>query len=172
MILGLLMSEDVIICDAAPIIFLGKIDKLWLLSELYNKRVEVLRIISDEVMRKPFNPLEEIIFNNFFNTTFTIDYRKSLLASSALSEADKILLGYAAERRSILLTDDNLLRKVAVYEKIKVIGTLGILLLGYRKFLLNFSEAKDSVHELIQEHNFRISIEVYEKFLEILNQKI
>ncbi len=47
-------------------------------------------------------------------------------------------------------------------EGIRVIGTIGILLQATKKSILSAGNAVDLLNRLVEEHNFRISIRVYE----------
>jgi predicted nucleic acid-binding protein len=62
----------------------------------------------------------------------------------------------------MILSNDRLLRKTAVIEGLRVIGTLGILIRATKTFCLVPKKAIDLMDELVEEHNFRISIGVYE----------
>ena len=64
-----------------------------------------------------------------------------------------------------MLSDERLLREMALIEGIRTVGTLGILLRGMEKSILTRPQARGTVELLIRKHGFRISIEVYEAVL-------
>ena len=80
-----------------------------------------------------------------------------------MSFADNCVLTLARkENADIILSDDRLLRRVAIMEGIRVIGTIGILLKATKKSILSAETAVDLLNRLVEEHNFRISTRVYE----------
>jgi predicted nucleic acid-binding protein len=62
----------------------------------------------------------------------------------------------------VILSDDRLLRKTAVIEGIRVVGTIGILIRATKSSLLTAKKTVQLLDELVEEHNFRISTRVYE----------
>ena len=65
----------------------------------------------------------------------------------------------------ILLADERLLRDMATIERIRPVGTLGVLLLATRRGLLTTAEARRHLDALVREHEFRIGIALYEAVL-------
>ena len=68
----------------------------------------------------------------------------------------------ASGQATVVLSDDRLLRKTAVIEGIRVIGTIGILIRATKASLLAAKKSVELLDELVEEHNFRISTRVYE----------
>ena len=88
-----------------------------------------------------------------------------------LSYADNCILTLAVkEQANIVLSDDRLLRKTAVIEGIRVIGTIGILIRATKASLLIAKKSIEILDELVEEHHFRISTRVYEITRNALDQ--
>ena len=62
----------------------------------------------------------------------------------------------------MILSDDRLLRKTAAIEGFRVIGTIGVLLHAANSSLISPKKAVALLNELVKDHNFRISTQVYE----------
>ena len=63
-----------------------------------------------------------------------------------------------------------MLRKTAGIEGVQVIGTIGILIRATKASLLTVKKSVELLDELVEEHNFRISIRVYENARNALEQ--
>ena len=80
-----------------------------------------------------------------------------------MSFADNCILNLALEKQAdMILSDDRLLRKTAAIEGFRVIGTIGVLLHAANSCLLSQKKAVRLLDELVKDHDFRISIQVYE----------
>jgi predicted nucleic acid-binding protein len=160
----------IVICDACPIIFLAKINCLKNIKLLLGKNIIIPEIILKEVLSPVITPFEERVLDNFIKDIKVIKAKERLFKSKALSKADNFLLSYAVKNKvDLVLSDDNLIRKVSKYEKINVLGTLGVLLNSLKKGLNSSEEIKSKINQLIKLHNFRISIEVYEEVITTIN---
>jgi len=83
-----------------------------------------------------------------------------------MSRSDNEALTLAVRRHAdLLLADERLMRDMAVVEGIRPLGTLGILLLAMRKRLLNRKETHQLVEMLVRDHQFRISVALYDSVL-------
>ncbi len=155
-----------ILFDAGPIIFLGKINQLWLISELFKGDILLPQIIKSEILTPLLPPAEERALTLFLKQC-KIEITEAEFSSKALSYTDNCILTYAVRNKvDILLSDDRLVRNVAFNENIRPIGTLGILLLAMKKSLLNPQNIRGLINELIHNHKFRISIDVFEAVLD------
>jgi predicted nucleic acid-binding protein len=86
-----------------------------------------------------------------------------------MSCADSEVITLAIRKKAdYILADDRIVRDVASVEGIRPMGTLGIILKAYSKKLLSLEKAQDSFYALVRQHNFRISIKVYDAFKEKL----
>ncbi len=153
----------ILVADAAPLIFLAKINRLTLLADVFNAEILVPAAVSEEVLGPDVPPDEERLLSTFLSSCKVVELRNPTRYAGALSFADNCILTLASQKMAnIILSDDRLLRKTAVIEGFKVIGTLGILLRATKGFLLTAKETENLLSELVEEHNFRISTSVYE----------
>jgi predicted nucleic acid-binding protein len=155
----------ILIADAAPIIFLTKIDQLSLIRRLFDAEVLIPSVVKTEILGPGMPPNEELLLSRFLSKCRIIDVGKPEKYATSLSFADSSVLTLARkERADIVLSDDRLLRRIVMMEGFpsKVIGTIGILIRGANQNFLSVDASADLLGRLIREHNFRVSIEVYE----------
>ena len=153
----------IIVADSAPLIFLAKINQLHLLTGLFDAEILVPVAVRNEILGPDVPPDEERLLTGFMSGCRVVALRKPTRFAQALSYADNCILSLAVkEHVNMVLCDDRLLRKTAVIEGIRVIGTIGILIRATKAFLLTTKESVGLLDELVEEHNFRISTRVYE----------
>jgi len=153
----------IIVADSAPLIFLAKINQLHLLTGLFDAEILVLLAVRDEILGPSVPPDEERLLTGFLAGCQVVPLRKPTGFAQALSYTDNCILTLAVKARAnTVLSDDRLLRKTAVIEGIRVIGTLGIMIRATKASLLTTKKAMELLAELVAEHNFRISTRVYE----------
>jgi len=153
-------------CDASPLIFLAKLDRLDLIPDLLGPGVCALRLVIDEVCRADTPPVEFGRLTRFLEKIEVIDFAESGHPSQSLSRSDRATLNWAIRNRpDWLLADERLLRRVAVGEGLAVIGTLGLLFMAGRAGVLTKSELRSGVEDLVGEHGFRISVDLYQRVL-------
>jgi predicted nucleic acid-binding protein len=161
----------IIVADASPLIFLAKIGQLGLISLLFPGRHLVPRSVRTEVLTAPITPAEELTLQNFLKSCQIAVVPKPQRYAVALSSADNEVLTLAVRRQAtFLLSDDRLLRQLTVVEGIRPMGTLGILLRAMEQGLVTRIQARQWVETLVQQHQFRISIEVYDATLQRIEQ--
>lgn len=153
----------IVVADASPLIFLGKLGRLELITTVFPGVVHVPFSIRDEVLAAPITPAEEQRLAVFLKGCKLEKVAKARRFASALSGADQEALTLALRRRADwLLCDDRLLREMAVVEGIRPMGTLGVLLRAMEGRMLGRHATRLCVEQLIQAHQMRISIEVYD----------
>ncbi len=153
----------ILVADAAPLIFLAKINQLSLLTELFNTEIFVPSAVSKEILGPEVPPDEERLLTAFLSGCKVVNLRKPVSFAQALSFADNCILTLASrEGPAIVMSDDRLLRKTAVIEGFRVIGTLGILLRATRSSILTAENTEILIGQLVKEHNFRNSTSVYD----------
>lgn len=153
----------ILVADAAPLIFLSKINQLPLLSGLYEAEILIPAAVRDEVLGPEVPPDEERLLNDFLSSCRVLAVHKPTRFANALSFEDNSLLTLAVEKRAdLVLSDDRLLRRTAIVEGFRVIGTIGVLLHATNAFLLTPMKCVMLLDELVKDHNFRISTRVYE----------
>jgi predicted nucleic acid-binding protein len=145
------------------VIFLGKIDQLGLLTSLYSAPVLVADQVRAEILAGDLPPAEERAVQAFLSACVIRPLSVPGPLATGLSPADSATLALAmAERDVLLIADDHLVRDVARAEGIRRTGTLGVLLRACAMGRLSSAAVQRLVDELIQEHRFRIGIEVYD----------
>jgi predicted nucleic acid-binding protein len=156
----------VVVIDAAPLIFLCKIERLSLIPRLYDGDIRLPAAVRDEVLRPPLPPAEGKSLKSFLQLCQVIEIEEITKFANGLSAADNSVLTLAVrEHANFVLTDDRLLRRLAVQEGLRVTGTLGVLLQSLKRGMLNREECERLLGDLVREHQFRIGIEVYEAAL-------
>ncbi len=155
-----------IVCDASPLIFLAKLDRLNLIGEVLGGEVFVLQCVVNEAISAKAGPLESERLRTFFDGVKAVDFEASKYVSSALSQADQSTLTWAIENRADwVLADERLLRRIAIEKGMRVVGFLGILLEAGRKGILTTGEVKAAIDDAISKHDCRISITLYQRLL-------
>lgn len=163
----------IVVADASPLIFLGKIRRLDLINELYGRDIRVPRSVAAEVLSADAAPVEVETLKAFLRQCRVESVRRPRSFASAMSRADNDALTLSLRARAdLLLCDDKLTRRMAEIEGIRPMGTLGILLNAAKQQILSASEAKALLGQLIEFHHFRISIAVYQAAIRALDAVI
>jgi predicted nucleic acid-binding protein len=161
----------ILVADAAPLIFLAKINQLSLLTELFKAEIFLPSAVRKEILGPEVPPDEERVLTAFLSGCKVVNLRKPAKFAQALSFADNCILTLATrEGAAMVLSDDRLLRKTAVIEGFGVIGTLGILLRAATSSLIGAEVTKTFIQQLVENHNFRISTTVYNAALKALSE--
>lgn len=160
-----------VIIDSCPVIFLSKINALDILFLLLPGEITTIKKVKDEI-EKGFIPVDESIeINKFFNKIEVVDTNKTFISSSTLSRTDNELITYAVNNNfDLMITDDYLLRRVAQHEKIKTIGTLGLLVQCAKKKINLPDVIRGFIDDLIKRHKLRISVELYSDIITTLDE--
>lgn len=162
-------SEKLIVCDASPLIFLAKADRLDLLRALFPGRCVVLECVAAEVGHPNADPVEQRRLALWLKSVERIDYEGSLFESTALSRSDQSSLAWAVENRAdTLIADERLLRRFAREHQIAVMGFCGIIVNAARDGLLSIPAAREIVDTAVRRHGLRLSIQVYQALMEQL----
>jgi len=153
----------ILVADAAPLIFLAKINQLPLISGLFDAEILIPAAVKNEVLGLDVPPDEERLLTGYLSSCRVIALSKPTRFAKALSFADNCILTLATEKQAdIILSDDRLLRKTAAIEGLRVIGTIGVLIRAAKFSLLTHKKTVEMLDELVKDHNFRISTRVYE----------
>ena len=155
--------KPIIVCDASPLIFLAKLNRLELLELSIGARTVVLRCVVEEILSEKATPVEAERLRAWLESVEVVDYTGTLVASQALSLSDRTSLAWAIEHEANwFLVDERLLRRFAKERGIRVIGFCGLLLRAAEQRILKHSEVQTLLDTSIREHGFRISIELYQ----------
>ena len=162
----------IVVADASPLIFLGKIRRLSLLQELLTAEILVPQAVYEEVLVPTVEPAEHRRLQAFLDECETQPVPQPASYARAMSAADNAALSLALRRQAdILLCDERLTRAMAEAEGIRPLGTLGILLWSSRLSILSPDKVHRLVDQLVQDHSFRISIEVYQAVIAEINSQ-
>lgn len=129
--------ERLIICDAGPLIVLGKIDRLEVLTRYADSVWIPSRVWHEVVEQGRGRPPAEWLVQNMAGNVRTGD--RELTAAFRLQvdagEAEALALA-AQNRESCLLVDDAKGRTIAQLNQIRCMGTLGLLVRARRAQLI------------------------------------
>jgi len=166
------------ISNASPLIYLGKLNKLDLLIKLFDK-IEITSSVYEEVIcEDDTNKPEVEIIKGFINRKLIIVnkledktkeqsnfIRKSFKIHTG--ESDTIALAIQGNSKRVLI-DEKYARKAAELHGLFPIGTLGVVLLAYKKEIILEKEVKHIMDELIS-GNFRMGAEVLNEFWKLFD---
>lgn len=161
----------IVVLDASPLIFLGKLGCLDLLVKVAGHDLHLAESVHAEVAGFAAEGLSRDRLEKFLASCTVHRVRRSMREIGSLSRADTESLSLAIKLSAgMILADDRLLRRVAEAEGIRVLGTLGVILRSVESGFLASSHARAAVDTLIGEHHFRIGIEVYQYVLVKLDE--
>lgn len=168
------------ISNSSPLILFGKLNKLDLLKKTLGQ-IEITKSVYEEVVEKGMaaKKPESFIIKEWVEKGFILvrelnaaEQKKSYFLRKAYSKLDAgevgtIALAMQKNEKNILI-DEKAARKIAELYGILPIGTLGVLLLAYKKDIVNESMLKEIVNKLILS-DFRVGAEVINDFWEMLS---
>jgi predicted nucleic acid-binding protein len=158
------LSAPHLVCDAGPLILLAKLDQLDLILNEPGFQPLVPRCVADEILRGPFQPGEEERLRNFLIEVQIESHSQHPLPAGSLSQCDLSSLAWARSHPGTwLLADDRLLRRAAGAAGVKVLGFPGLIIQQTRRGQLSSGTAKELLNEAVSHHQYRISIELYQK---------
>ncbi len=157
----------IIVCNSSPIIALTSVNRLDILNELFSD-VLIPQAVYDEVFlmknkatpKADFIKVRQVENKNLVNVlNLYLDLGESEVIAFALENGiDRVIL------------DDKQARKIAEKQGLKLIGTVGILILAKEKGIVN--EVRPLIVQMRKRINFRISQEIVNKVLSMLNESI
>jgi len=154
----------IVIGDSTVFIGLAKIDKLSLLSSIFQK-VYIPEAVYHEIVEKGKEKpgAKDVRESLWIIKKKVSDYTQVnfLMVSLEVGEAETLVLAKEMEANIILL-DEEKARKSAVLAGFKVIGLIGILIIAKQMGLIK--NIKPYI-ETLQEKNFRISNKIVNKAL-------
>jgi predicted nucleic acid-binding protein len=162
----------IIVCDSSPLFALAICDKLHLLEQMYdtvfipeavyNEVIVSGKPNADKIQEWAHEPSAEGSTLDKVAQVKNDDFIQTLAEILDPGEAEAIAL-YKAKAADYLLIDERKGRKIAESYNIKIIGTLGLLLLAKQKGLL---ERVKPCLELLQQSTIRITPELYQTTLQ------
>lgn len=152
------MHDTIIIADASCLIALTNINALWILESVYKKVVITETILNEYELPIPnFIEIREVR---------NLNLQRVLSGYLDPGEASAIALGIE-NPESILILDDLKGRKEAERLKLRVTGTLGVLIKAKKG---NHIADVDSYFDALKESGFRISDKIIELAIMESNQ--
>lgn len=155
----------IIISDSGPLISLMKAERLNLLQSLYGEVLIPEAVFSEVTTNPKYEDEAEQIRSSAFIRVVSVEDRKavSLLQRAAgldLGESEAIV--YADDNKAdILLIEDGAGRKVAQQMRIRVRGSIGILLYAFDENILSRTEVEDALDKMRKAER-RISEQLYQ----------
>ncbi len=158
-------EKERVVSDSSPLIWLGKINKLYFYRRLFGEilvpergRVEVISGESADALL-----IREALKEGWISVEAYDDVDELLEVSGVhRGEAEAILL--ARKFDALLLVDDKEASVVARVFGVRCLGTLGVLLSGLSIGLIDYEKFIVCVDEMIG-LGFRLSVEVYKRVL-------
>ena len=152
------MSDSILICDTTALIILEKIGNLSLLKELF-KEVYV----TDEVIAEFGSELPDWI-----KVQNPVDNIRVAILETQLDLGEASAISLALELQNpLLLIDERKARRIAKQLNLKIIGTLGVLLLAKKENkILNL---KPIIREM-RKFGFRLSDKLDKEILLLANE--
>jgi predicted nucleic acid-binding protein len=155
-----------VVCDASPLIFLAKANRLSLIPSLFPGDVVVLDVVVRELLHESTPAVEAQRLRAFLANAASPSWEGKLDPSSSLSISDRSSLAWAiANRADWLLADERLLRRVAAEHGIAVVGFCGILVQSARVGLLTPAQVRFDIDTAISRDHLRISVQLYREIL-------
>lgn len=160
------------IVDSSILIHLARIGKLELLKDLL-KKITITKDIYRETVIEGKTGASEIedACKDWIKVEEFKDVEKAKILAKLedITEADASIILLAKEKKKKLLSNDYVLIKLARSKGIESWWLTTLLLKSVKEKRFNKEEAKDTLFDLIKS-GMRISVEVYAKFLEKIEE--
>ena len=134
------------ICNASPLIFLAKINQLYLLKKLFS-RIYIPNSVKEEILieEKPgFTVIDKAIKEGWIKVK---DMKKSMNLGLGQGEQDAISL--ALELKESLIIDDAVGIKVARSLNIETFRTTTLILMAVKKKIFTKKQAVELINKLL-----------------------
>jgi predicted nucleic acid-binding protein len=167
-----------VLCNAGPLIALGKLNRLELLAELYGQ-VQVPRAVYDEAVTQglALGAPDARTIRLFWQTkdwpivnvsaTVLATYKPSVI----LDPGEREVLAVAQTLSDVLvLMDDETARAEARRLKLRVCGTLGVLTQAYRAKIISFPDVELLLQEIAARPDIWIGAKLCEQVLQALRE--
>ncbi len=154
----------IVVADACPIIFLAKLDRLSLIHEVFPGSILMPESVRRELVQDAIPLHERQRIEAFLKRCRIETVRTRQYSAQALSQADRHVLALAGQHpKSTVLTDDSLVRRIALAEGRAVAGTLGLVIRAADAGIMKKHEARLAVDTLVGEHKLRVSVDLYQE---------
>ncbi|MEA3349962.1 MAG: hypothetical protein U9Q82_05015 [Chloroflexota bacterium] len=163
----------IVICNAGPLMALGKLNRLELLTDLYNE-IQIPQAVYKEVVTaglargapdaqvvRLFCSQRQLPVVSVSETTM-MDYTPQVILDPGETE---VLALAQSVMNPFLLMDDEVARAEARRLKIQVRGTLGVLVQAHRSCILTFKQIKLLIEEIATRPDIWIAARLCEQVL-------
>ncbi|MBS3072194.1 DUF3368 domain-containing protein [Candidatus Pacearchaeota archaeon] len=163
-----------IISNSSPLIYLSKLDRLYLLKDLF-KKILIPNEVYEEVVvvGKQKNFYDSLKIENAIREGWIVikevnGFKELEMFSSEIDLGELAVIKLAKkENPELILIDDASARVIAESFGFKVRGTIYVLLSAYKRKLIKKTEIKDLIDNLVLT-GFRISQEFYIQIMKLL----
>jgi predicted nucleic acid-binding protein len=172
-----LSDQSIVLCNAGPLIALGKLNRLGLLADLYGE-VQIPRRVYDEVVTQGLarGAPEAMTVRLFWQRQGwpVVDVPSDVLSaytpSVTLDPGETEVLALAQTLKDpLVLMDDEVARAEARRLGLSIRGTLGILAQAYRAQRLSFTQTELLIREIAARPDIWISAKLCEQVLASLH---
>ncbi|MFD1569254.1 nucleic acid-binding protein [Halorubrum laminariae] len=150
------------VSDSGPLIHLGEIDSLELLSTFDTLLVPV--IVYEEVAA---GGVPDGLADRSYEL---LETDKNRIEGEELDAGERAAITVAEERNVVLLTDDLAAREAATDAGVEVRGSVGVIALGYGRGLLDRDEAVSRMRALQRKTSLFVTDAVVERGIELLDE--
>ncbi|HKX31232.1 MAG TPA: DUF3368 domain-containing protein [Blastocatellia bacterium] len=166
-------NSGIVLCNAGPLIALGKLNRLELLGDLYGE-VQIPRRVYDEVVTRGLarGAPEALTVRLFWQrqgwpiVDVTLHDLSAYTPSATLDPGETEVLALARTLQDpLVLLDDETARTEARHLGLRIRGTLGILVQAYRTELLSLTQIELLIQEIIARPDIWISSKLCEEVL-------
>ncbi len=168
----------IVLCNAGPLMALGKLNRLDILAGLYGE-VQIPRAVYNEVVTQGLarGAPDALTVRLFWQRQRwpIVDVPDAVLSAYAppvvLDPGETEVLALAQTLADpLVLLDDEVARAEARRLKLRLRGTLGILVHAYRRGLLSFDQVELLIHEIAARPDIWIGARLCEQVLASLRQ--
>lgn len=172
------MSEATVLCDAGPLMALGKLNRLGLLADLYAE-VRIPRAVYDEVVTKGLarGMPDAFTVRLFWQreawpiVNVSEDVLSAYTPQVTLDPGETEVLALAQVLTDpLVLLDDEVARAEARRLGLRLRGTLGIIAQAHRRDLLSFDQIELMIREIATRPDIWISDKLCEQVLASLRK--
>jgi predicted nucleic acid-binding protein len=167
-----------VLCDAGPLMTLGKLNRLDLLAGLFGE-VQIPRAVYDEVVTQGLTrgAADAVTARLFWQSQHwpIVDVPETMLSAYvppvSLDPGELEVLALAQSLADpLVLLDDEVARAEVRRLKLRLCGTLGILVRSYRQGLLSLDQAELLIREIAARPDIWIAARLCEQVLASLHR--
>ncbi|MGB3917589.1 MAG: hypothetical protein WBL07_09130 [Thiothrix litoralis] len=152
-----------IISDSSSLIMVGKLERLDLLTNLF-QQIIIPQRVAEEITAKEDGVAKHVLTHPLFVISATTNHALLALLDGTLDYGEAEAIALAKEHQMILLVDEKKARKIAKNMHLKIIGLLGVLILNRNHGYLTKEEAI-ALLEQVKAMDFRLSAKLETDFL-------